>query len=182
MKLTSVLLAALWMTPSVAEDEFEYAKVSGTPVFIQRGMSVTPSKGTKPPASRNVLVRFSATPSVGSSPPSYIVAGKITDNKEGKAQEMVTIFFGSPLHPPRLAGLTNVDGEFRFRMWIKEGERIQMLETPTLDDGVLYSGASIGGSGGLMLDELGGIAAMGAYAYSFRELLAAIKSKPAPAK
>jgi hypothetical protein len=185
---TLLLLAALWTATSFADDAVDHQKVSGTAVILERNITVKPRKDPVYVEGRSLLAQFSVTPSAGSSPPSFIVAGRVVDDSGGMARGMVSIFFGSPLHPPRLAGLTDVDGKFRFRISLKGDQRESRLQTPTLDEGVLYLGSTIGefggGIGGLLLPRSDDFCAMRGHAYSFRELLAfaAAKTKTAPAK
>ena len=170
------LLATLVASPSLADDTVNPDKIPGERVLIEATKSVQVLKNAKEALFRDLLVRFSVTPS-DSLPPSVIVAGKVISNNAGTEQELVAIFFGSPLHQPCLAGLTNADGEFRFRVWLKGDRRDLRLQTPTLDDGVLYVGLRLGG----FEDESILLRRTSAYMYSFRELLVASRRAAQPA-
>lgn len=170
----------MFTAAAIADDAVNPNKVPGTPVFLQQENTVQVSKDGKQPLFRDVLIQFSATPSDGS-PKSVVVAGTVVDNNTGGRKELVPIFLGSPLHAPRLAALTNVDGEFRFRLWLKEDQRELRLQTPTLDDAILYLGSGVGGgviSFGPSADATG----MSAFSYPFRDLLAAPLPTPTQAK
>lgn len=144
------------------------------------------------PIFRLLLSRFSAT-STKSSPESVILAGKVVNNNSGASQEGVPVFFGSDAHHPRLAALTDVCGEFRFRVWLCEerddavidfprprspsvpsgfdgvifnsGMRTRQLASPALDHGVLYIGGCF--------DEYMELTSGFTCTYSLKELLAA---------
>lgn len=76
-------------------------------------------KREKEPVFRNVICNFSIT-QAHSTPSSVILAGKVVNNNSGTPTEFVPVFFGSPDHRPHLVALTNIDGEFRFRVRLSD--------------------------------------------------------------
>ena len=184
MKRNFLFVAAAFALTALAGDDGRNVKISGTLVNIRQTTSVQPLSDVESARfktiGRMVLARFSVTPSDGSSPTSFIVAGKVVDNNAGAPQERVPILLSSPLHTPRLAALSNVDGEFRFRLWLKEDQRISHLMTPTLNDAILYVDSGRGGPQiyfGNLADDTG-LSAISASSYPFRDLLD--KSPPTP--
>ena len=75
-----------------------------------------------------------------SSPKSYIVEGHIKHSNNGAPLERVAIYIGKDRETvPVLAAMTNCDGQFKFRLWIKEDERTQQVQTTTDFVGYLYA-------------------------------------------
>lgn len=150
-----------------ANDQVDQIKTPGKAVTFEPDTKVTPLD-VPPQLFRNLLHKFSVTRESESSS-SYIVSGTVTDNNSGIAMELVPISFASPLHGPKLAGMTNAFGEFRFRIWIKQENQNLRLETPKLEEGILYLGESPTGfiSVGLAPKSVSSTA----FAYAFRDLL-----------
>ncbi len=92
------------------------------------------------PGHESILCRFQIVPSYGSSPPSYLLSGTVASDNTGSGVERVAIFVGSDGKAPLLAGMTNSDGEFKFRLWIKEDKRSPPLSVSSAFDGYLYVG------------------------------------------
>ena len=177
-----VILVAMLATGSLADDPAidPRTKSTGTPIYFQcinsdytKNPNPGPNGITKEKMfadhilNRPQLVQFSVSAMEGSSPQCYIVYGKVTDSNAGASWERCEILFSSPTHSLRLAGLTDARGEFRFRLWLKEDQRITPLQTPRLEDGVVYVSTRNGGSPDTdprLGDEI-------AYAYSFKDLL-----------
>lgn len=113
-----LLAVAFVVSTGVAKSEELNPNIVSTTAIAKIGktVEVTPQKE---PIFRNVICNFSVTPGQ-SSPPSVILTGKVVGNNSGGSREFVPIFFGSTLHPPRLAALTNAAGDFRFRVWLCE--------------------------------------------------------------
>ncbi len=107
----TVLMSSLWISPDRLDPN-----ISSTSADIKIDKTVQIVRVIKPQFSA-VICNFSVTPGQ-SSPPSVILAGKVVSDNSGGAEEFVSVFFGSTLHLPRLAALTNVAGEFRFRVWL----------------------------------------------------------------
>ena len=107
----AVLALSLWINPGDSD-----AHISSTSAEIKIAKAVEIVRVEKPVFSP-VIAHLSVTPEQ-STPPSVIVSGQVVSNNSGTAQEFAPIFLGSTLHLPRLAALTNVDGEFRFRVWL----------------------------------------------------------------
>lgn len=109
-------------------------------------MIIAPTVETKPkkdlPGFERLLDRISIEPSQGSSPSSYIVSGRVVSGNTGAPLERIPVLIGSDGVEPRLAGLTNVDGEFKFRLWIKEDHRDSEIQVSSDFSGFLYVGGS----------------------------------------
>lgn len=61
---------------------------------------------------------------VDSSPKSFIVEGHILGKNTWAPRERIPIYIGHDKESiPTLAAMTNSDGNFKFRLWIKEGDR-----------------------------------------------------------
>jgi hypothetical protein len=69
------------------------------------------------------LVRFSAEPGLHSTPDSFILSGKVVDNNAGSPAQGTAISIRAPGDVPRLAAITDVDGGFRFRVYIEARPR-----------------------------------------------------------
>lgn len=75
-----------------------------------------------------------------SSPRSFIVEGHIKHSNNGGALERVPIYVGQDKESmPILAAMTNCDGNFKFRLWIKEDERTHQVQTSKDFSGYLYA-------------------------------------------
>ena len=113
---TCLALIAVVLALPLAVRPNENSMLPSTTANIKIGKTIEITRLDEP-VFRNVVCDFSITPA-SSSPPSVILAGKVVNNNSGTVEEFVPIFFGSTLHHPRLAALTNVNGEFRFRVWL----------------------------------------------------------------
>jgi len=81
-----------------------------------------------------------------SSPPSFIVSGKVgTDNKEWSL-EGVSIHIGAEGGMPTLRAMANLDGEFKFRLWIEEKRTSFRISVPPDFPGYLYVGGTLLGN------------------------------------
>lgn len=88
----------------------------------------------------NVIVDFSVTPDANPMS-SFILTGKVVNTNSGTGMEFIPIFYGSKLHLPRMAALTNVDGEFRFRVQVVEkpdGGVGRWLYTADINESAVY--------------------------------------------
>lgn len=92
------------------------------------------------PGHESILCALQIVPSYGSSPPSYFISGKVASDNTGTGVERVALFVGADGKAPLLAGMTNSDGEFKFRLWIKEDDRSPSLSVSPAFDGYLYVG------------------------------------------
>ena len=90
------------------------------------------------PGFEKLLDRISITPSAGSSPTSFILAGRVVSGNTGAPLERISIYVGAEGESPKLAAMTNVDGEFKFRLWIKEDHRDPEIHVPPSFVGYLY--------------------------------------------
>jgi hypothetical protein len=90
------------------------------------------------------LDRFAIAP-LRSTPASVAVSGRVVANNSRSPLENVAVYINSPLHEPRLAGMTNVDGEFKFRLGIWEGRPAWSVQVkPDWEGDLLLTGADSG--------------------------------------
>lgn len=89
-----------------------------------------------------VISRISITPSE-SSPKSYIVAGTVQSNNSGGPIERCLIRIGEGAEVPVIAGMTNADGEFKFRLWIEEDARKLAVQVKEPFSAFLYVGGQV---------------------------------------
>lgn len=101
MKRTLFLLAAAMAVTSPAEDNVDVQKIPGKRVFLQREYQVKAFPDPKVLDGRDVLARFSVTPS-GSE--LFFVSGKVISSNTGSPKEMVPILFGPTSKPPWVGG------------------------------------------------------------------------------
>lgn len=137
------LLAVFALVVSIGSARSDELKqnITSTTAFVKIGETVEVTK-QKEPVFRNVICNFSVTPG-HSFPPSFILAGKVVDNNAGAPCEFVPVFFGSTLHLPCLAALTNVKGEFCFRVWASEkpdGKIFSRLQVASDNEAIFYLG------------------------------------------
>lgn len=92
------------------------------------------------PGHEAILCGLAIEPSYGSSPPSYLLSGRVKSDNTGMGLERIAIFVGPESVAPRLAAMTNADGDFKFRLWIKEDDRKPSLSVPPDFSGYLYVG------------------------------------------
>ncbi len=87
---------------------------------------------------------------VTSSPKSYMLEGHIKHSNNGAPLERIPIYIGTDkVSIPKLAALTNSNGNFKFRLWIKEDERANKIQTTADFRGYLYAMGSFEKSLGL---------------------------------
>ncbi|MBV9863930.1 MAG: hypothetical protein JO316_01120 [Abitibacteriaceae bacterium] len=150
-KLQLAMLALLVPTSCAKADELN-ENIEGKPalVKISKTVEVTYQKG-KAAVFNNVICNFSITSGQSDNPPSVILAGIVVDNNAGMRQEFVPIFFGSTLHHPLLAALTNVAGEFRFRVCLSNEPYYERyngsgrLQAIDMNHAALYLGGQFNG-------------------------------------
>jgi hypothetical protein len=112
---------------------FEFVVGGGTPYELKPAEDLNRCCG-------NVLERVLIQKSLETS---FIVSGQVVNANLGSPSERVFVLIGIDKEKPKLAALTNVDGEFRFRLWIKKGQRDEEIQV--LDDfsGFLYLADSL---------------------------------------
>jgi hypothetical protein len=93
------------------------------------------------PGFERLLDRIAIEP-LGGSPASFFVSGRVISGNTGSPVERISILVGQGIGEPRLAGLTNADGEFKFRLWIKEDHRDLEIQVQKDFLGYLYVGTS----------------------------------------
>lgn len=92
------------------------------------------------PGSEAILCGIKIEPAVGSSPRSYILSGRVKSDNTGIGLERIALFVGGENQAPRLAAMTNSDGDFKFRLWVKQPDRRPTLQVPPDFSGFLYVG------------------------------------------
>lgn len=92
------------------------------------------------PGYEYVLGRLVIEPTPGSSPPSFFVSGRVISDNTGLGSERIAIFIGQEDQAPELAAMTNADGDFKFRLWIKVYDRNPRVNIPPDFSGYLYVG------------------------------------------
>ena len=105
-----------------------------------RAPDVDVAQAISRPGHESILHELEIVPSYGSSPPSYLISGKVVSDNTGFGVERVALFVGADGKAPLLAGMTDSDGEFKFRLWIKEDNRSPSLSVSPAFDGYLYVG------------------------------------------
>ena len=89
-------------------------------------------------ASHGFLASISFTETT-SSPRSVIVEGFVKHSNNHAPLERVPIYIGADKDlVPTLAGMTNCDGNFKFRLWIKEDQRTNKIQTTPSFEGCLF--------------------------------------------
>lgn len=132
------LLTTLYTCVGSADDQ-PLNKMGDHVQLVPRPASdVRPAKGT--PGFQQLLDRIEITPSEGTGPRSFIVSGRVIDDNAGAPLERIPIYVGAESESPRLAGMTNIDGEFKFRLWLKEDHRECEIQVPVDFTGFLYVG------------------------------------------
>lgn len=76
------------------------------------------------------LDKISIVSSPGSSPPSVIVSGRVLSFNTGTPEERLSVFIGREGEPLRLAGMTNADGEFKFRLRVQDNHDLGVQIPP----------------------------------------------------
>jgi hypothetical protein len=112
----------------------------GEPVQLIPKPVVETRPSQKRPGFERLLDRFTISPSAGSSPTSFIVAGRVISDNTGSPVERIPIYIGVEGESPKLAAMTNIDGEFKFRLWLKEDHRDLEIQVPPNFAGYLYVG------------------------------------------
>jgi hypothetical protein len=89
----------------------------------QKGIWV-PVTETKPrelsPIGERVLDKIQIEQSPPGSSPSYVVCGRVVSTNTGTPIESAFIYLGPDGFAPKLAAMTNLDGEFKFRLYLNE--------------------------------------------------------------
>ena len=137
------LIGLLMICDSTHADESRDAtKVPSTVAWVKtkKSVEVQPTNNEKI-VHWQCLISFSVTPGK-TNPESFILTGRVVSNNTGGAWERLPIFFGSPLHSPKLAALSDADGRFSFRVYLKQDHRDTEFQTPTLAEGAVYLGGS----------------------------------------
>lgn len=136
----TLIIAALTLTKICYAEDRELRDIGE---FVQ--VVSKPAFETKPQKAslglQRLLDRIMIEPS-DSSPSSFIVSGRVVSDNNGGPLERIAIFVGSEGDNPQLAGLTNADSEFKFRLWVKEDQRDSEIQVPKDFSGYLYIGES----------------------------------------
>lgn len=136
MKKIAILLLSLTVTsPLSAEHPWKLAEE--LLIHLDNGISFEKTKDVH--ASYGYLSDITFT-ETKSSPKSYIVEGHIKHSNNGAPMERIPIYFGKDKDSiPLLAAMTNCDGNFKFRLWIKEYDRRLHIQTTKDFSGYLYA-------------------------------------------
>lgn len=128
---------------SIVAGEHNLALGNGQAVVIRRVADGLETKdGREIQGMRAVISQITFTPSE-SSPRSFVVSGKVVSDNTGTGIERVLIRVGEESAIPAVAGMTNVDGEFKFRLWIDEDDRRPGPEVKEPFKGYLYVGGQV---------------------------------------
>ena len=136
-----LIIAALMLTNFCYAEDRELLDIGESVEVVLNPLFETKPQKARPGFQR-LLDRITIEPSSGSSPSSFIVSGRVVSDNNGAPLERISIFVGSEGDNPQLAGLTNVDGEFKFRLWVKEDQRDLEIQVPKDFSGYLYIGQS----------------------------------------
>ena len=140
MKLAHLMVVPfLLAVPALpADDEVDHREVPGSIFEIRtRDSEVVESPvipGTK--IHWHSLVSFKVLRRETSA--SVQLAGRVVSNNSGIASERLPIFFGSDLHRPKFADLTDLAGQFRFTVWLNEARPSAKLRASALEKGKVY--------------------------------------------
>lgn len=153
----------------VASDDLLDSEVGQAVVIKRIDGGITTEPGREMIGGRAVISRISFALSPDSSPRSYIVAGKVVSDNTGTGLERVLIRIGEESKAPVVAAMTNVDREFKFRLWIDEDDCRLELETKEPFAAFLYVGGQV-----TDLDQTGPLATLGGFVrrYKLAELQA----------
>ena len=150
LKFAVLIYPAIGLLPLNADD-------SST---IRRGeavlLNVTPSAveiSLTDPRMGPIISRVVITSTLGSSPPSYFISGQVVSDNTGTGLERVPICIGRDSQVPVLAAMSNADGDFKFRLWIKTDNSAPKISVPQDFSGYLYVGGylSVPNSNGIRL-------------------------------
>ncbi len=138
MKNPSLLLALFLLSSSTlcSKEAWEF----GEKVYAKTVVKLKVEKAEQDRRPHAILrnIRFEKSES---SPPSYIVSGKVTGSNTHFPADKLKIYFSlEPDEIPTLCAMTNLDGEFKFRLWVKVDKRTQNIETNEAHDGYLWVG------------------------------------------
>lgn len=86
-----------------------------------------------------ILNRLKIEPTPGGTP-AFFVSGRVISDNTGIGIERVAIFIGQEDQAPKLAAMTNADGDFKFRLYIKDDQRDPKVSIPPNFSGYLYVG------------------------------------------
>ncbi|MEM6883953.1 MAG: hypothetical protein AAF571_02905 [Verrucomicrobiota bacterium] len=142
MKQRLTLLLLLVTFCSQAEDlPLSYAG-EFVSVTSKQAIETKPMKDI--PGRERMLDRISIKPSPDSNPTFYIVSGRVVSGNTGAALERIAVYIGSEETEPRLAALTNIDGEFKFSLRIHEEQSAWGIRVAEDLSGYLYLGSGGG--------------------------------------
>lgn len=85
-----------------------------------------------------VLSGFSIQKRDADSPRKFTFSGVIKDKNAWAFAQQIPIFFGSDLHSPRLAAVTDSRGSFSFNVLIKEDSRSGELQCSAITNGAIF--------------------------------------------
>ncbi len=133
-----VVLSCLLCEFQAVGQEVQLHKLGQSVDLDARAPNVDVTPAIPRPGHESILCSFRISPG-NSSSTSFLLSGKIVSDNTGAGVERVALFVGPDGKAPMLAGMTNADGEFKFRLWIKDGQRNSQLSLPSFQ-GFLYVG------------------------------------------
>ncbi len=136
-RLAAIALSLLSSSALIGQD-IALSKLGQSVELDARAPDVNVAPAIPRPGHESVLCRFGISPESGS-PTSYVLSGKIVSDNTGVGLERVALFVGMDGKAPSLAAMTNMDGEFKFRLWIKDNDRSSKLSVSDTS-GFLYVG------------------------------------------
>lgn len=86
------------------------------------------------------LRHFSTISRTNDSPQTFILAGTVGDRNAGFPAEQIPVYFGSSLQAPRLAAVTDSQGQFSFRVVLKQDSRGGPLKMLSVTNADIYIG------------------------------------------
>jgi hypothetical protein len=72
--------------------------------------------------------------------PAFFVSGRVISDNTGIGIERVAVFIGQEDQAPELAAMTNADGDFKFRLYIKVDHLDPKVNIPPNFSGYVYVG------------------------------------------
>jgi len=88
----------------------------------------------------HILANLSMEPRDRDEPRRVTLSGQVKSINNNSFSEQIPLFFGSDLHGPRLAAITDSRGSFSFNVTIKEDTREGYLECSSITNGAIYIG------------------------------------------
>jgi hypothetical protein len=145
MKSFQRLLLGILVIPAISlADDQPWKLAEELLVHSRKGLRF--EKTSDKHSSHGMLASVSFTEPSGESQ-SVIVEGLVKHSNNGAPLERVPVYIAADKDSvPKLAGMTNCDGKFKFRLWIKDGRGTAVIQTTRSFDGYLYVMGTFDGS------------------------------------